>query len=77
MTDSLDSVPCAENDESASLNHGEPCLHFLLLIHAYASQIVLRTIPGFVVPQEVISYDVPLQRVFKSCFFSSSGLICS
>ena len=43
MADSLDRVPCAEN-ESAGLIHGVPRLHFLLLIHAYSSQIVLQTI---------------------------------
>ena len=60
MPVSLGRVPCAEN-ESVGLIHGKQCLHFLLLI--LASQIMLQTMSDSFVPQEVISYDIPLERV--------------
>ena len=39
--DSLDRVPCAEN-ETVGLIHGELCQHFPLLILAYSSQTGLQ-----------------------------------
>ena len=62
MTDSLGGVPCAEN-ESVFLIHGEPCPQCRPLILAYSTRIVLQTVYDCFVPQEVISYDIPLQRV--------------
>ena len=50
-------------NESVGLIHREQSLHFLLLILACSSQIVLPTVSDSFVPQEVISYDIPLERV--------------
>ena len=60
--DSHGRIPCEKN-ESVGLIHGGPRLHYLRLTPAYSSQIVLRTVSDSLALQEVISYDVPLQRV--------------
>ena len=59
MTDSLGKVRRV-GIESVGLTHGEPGLQFRPLILTHSS----RTIYGSFVPQEAISYDIPIQRVF-------------
>ena len=76
MTDSLGSVPRAEN-ESAGLIHGEPCLHFRPSILAYPSGIVLRTKKDSVVPQKVSLCDIPHERVLMELQFSFDNMIFS
>ena len=59
MIDLLGRIPCVQN-ESVVLIHGKPCLYLRPKILAYPSWIVLLTMYGSFVPQEVISYDLTL-----------------
>ena len=49
--------------------HGELCLRFRPFLLANSTRIGLQKIHDSFVPQEAISYDIPLQRVWiEQCF---------
>ena len=68
IIESLGKVPSFENEAVHPILE-ELCLHLRPSILAYPARIGLQTVNNLLVPQEAISYDIPLQRVLIEQLF--------